>query len=95
MIHSHPQHTAQNHRTDSRPVCVALSQINRSVDTFSDEKLGKVTDTARFELKDGRFGTSDYVASSIDDKGINFEPFGKAKILSGGSAYLIMPGRLR
>ena len=50
-----------------------------AVDTFPDEKLDKVEDTARFELKDGRFGNSSYVASSIDDNGIDFEPVGKAK----------------
>ena len=50
-----------------------------AVDTFPDEKLDKIEDTTRFELKDGRFGTSDYVASSIDDQGINFEPRGKAR----------------
>ena len=51
-----------------------------AVDGFADEKLDKVDDTSRFELKDGRFGTSHYVASSIDDNAINFEPVvGKAK----------------
>jgi len=49
------------------------------VDTFPDEKLTKVVDTSRFELKDGRFGNGSYVASSIDDTGINFEPFANAK----------------
>ncbi len=50
-----------------------------AVDTFPDEKLDKVEDTSRFELKDGRFGSSNYVASLIDDNGINFEPIAKAK----------------
>jgi hypothetical protein len=45
-----------------------------AVDTFPDEKLDKVEDTARFELKNGQFGNGSYVASSIDDKGISFEP---------------------
>ncbi len=50
------------------------------VDSFPDEKLDKVDDTSRFELKDGRFGNGNYVASSIDDSGIDFEPVvGKAK----------------
>ena len=50
-----------------------------TVDSFPDEKLDKVDDTSRFELKDGRFGNGSYVASSIDDNGINFEPVAKAK----------------
>ena len=50
-----------------------------AVDSFPDEKLDKVEDTSRFELKDGRFGNGSYVASSIDDKGINFEPVANAK----------------
>jgi hypothetical protein len=45
-----------------------------AVDSFPDEKLDKVEDTSRFELKDGQFGNGSYVASSIDDNGINFEP---------------------
>ena len=45
-----------------------------AVDSFPDEKLDKVDDTTRFELKDGTFGNGNYVASSIDDNGINFEP---------------------
>jgi hypothetical protein len=51
-----------------------------AVDSFPDEKLDKVEDTSRFELKDGRFGNGSYVASSIDNNGVNFEPVaGKAK----------------
>jgi hypothetical protein len=50
-----------------------------AVDTFPDEKLDKVEDTSRFELKDGRFGSSHYIASSIEDNAINFEPLGNAK----------------
>lgn len=45
-----------------------------AVDTFPDEKLATVEDTARFELKDGRFGNSHYAASKIEDNAINFEP---------------------
>ena len=50
-----------------------------AVDTFPNEKLDKIEDTSRFELKDGKFGSSSYVASSIDDNGINFEPLANAK----------------
>jgi hypothetical protein len=50
------------------------------VDSFPDEKLDKVEDTSRYELKDGQFGNGSYVSSGIDDQGINFEPVaGKAK----------------
>lgn len=50
------------------------------VDSFPDEKLDKVEDTSRFELKDGKFGSSNYLASSIDESSVNFEPIaGKAK----------------
>lgn len=47
------------------------------VDSFPDEKLDKVEDTSRFELKDGQFGNGSYVATSIDDNGINFDPVPK------------------
>ena len=50
-----------------------------AVDSFPDEKLDKVEDTTRFELKDGRFANPSYAASSIDDNGINFEPIAIAK----------------
>src|ERR1041384_6665893 len=50
-----------------------------AVDSFPDEKLDKIEDTSRFELKDGKFGNGSYVASSIDDNGINFEPVANAK----------------
>src|SRR5688572_33094415 len=49
-----------------------------AVDSFPDEKLDKVEVTSHFELKDGRFGNGSYVASSIDDNGIDFEPIGKS-----------------
>ena len=50
------------------------------VDSFPDEKLDKVEDTSRYELKDGQFGNGSYVSSGIDEQGINFEPVaGKAK----------------
>jgi len=45
------------------------------VDSFEDETLAKVTDTTRFELKDGEFGGGSeghrYVAKSLDDRGLN------------------------
>ena len=50
------------------------------VDSFPDDKMDKVGETSLFELKDGRFGNPSYVASSIDDNGIDFEPIpNKAK----------------
>ena len=49
-----------------------------AVDSFEDETLAKVTDTTRFELKDGEFGGGSpgyrYVANSIDDCAIEFAP---------------------
>ena len=49
-----------------------------AVDSFADETLAKVTDTTRFELKDGEFGGgsegSRYVAVSLDDRAIEFGP---------------------
>jgi hypothetical protein len=59
--------------------CHFENETTLAVDTFPDEKLDKIEDTTRFELKEGRFGSSDYVASSIDDNGINFEPAANAK----------------
>lgn len=51
-----------------------------AVDSFPDEKLEKVDDTSRYELKDGQFTNGSYIASAIDEQGINFEPIpGKAK----------------
>jgi hypothetical protein len=54
-----------------------------AVDSFEDEKLTKVTDTTRFELKDGEFGGgsegSRYVATALDDNSITFEPVLKAR----------------
>ena len=50
-----------------------------AVDSFPNEKLNKAEETTRFELKEGRFGNSTYVASSIDDNGINFEPVANAR----------------
>ena len=54
-----------------------------AVDGFEDETLKKVTDTTRFELKDGEFGGgnegSRWVARSIDDRSIEFGPAVKVK----------------
>ena len=52
------------------------------VETLSDETLSKVSDTSRFELKDGHFGSNDgasgSVATALDDNSITFAPLGKA-----------------
>lgn len=54
-----------------------------AVESLEGEKLDKVADVTRFELKDGEFGGgsegSRYVASSIDDKSITFQPVTKAR----------------
>lgn len=56
------------------------NETTLAVDSFPDEKLDKVGETSRFELKDGQFGNGSYVASAIDEQGISFEPVaGKAK----------------
>jgi hypothetical protein len=48
------------------------------VETFTDETLSKVSDTARFELKDGEFGNTvgdqRSAASSITDNSVQFVP---------------------
>lgn len=49
-----------------------------AIDGFEDETLAKVTDTTRYELKDGEFGGGSeghrYVAKSLDDRAIEFGP---------------------
>jgi len=55
------------------------NETTLAVDSFPDEKLEKVEDTSRFELKDGQFSNPSYAASSIDDKSIDFVPIAKAK----------------
>jgi hypothetical protein len=54
-----------------------------AVETLEGEKFDKVTEVTRFELKNGQFGGGDegarWVATSIDDKSINFEPVAKAR----------------
>jgi hypothetical protein len=51
------------------------------VETLSDETLTNVTDSSRFELKDGHFGHSEgesgSVAIALDDNSITFAPVGK------------------
>lgn len=52
------------------------------VETLADETVSKVTETSRFELKDGHFGSTEgdsgSVATALDDNSITFEPLGKA-----------------
>jgi hypothetical protein len=56
------------------------NETTLAVDSFPDEKLEKVEDTSRFELKDGQFGSENYAASSIDDTSVDFVPIStKAK----------------
>jgi hypothetical protein len=59
------------------------NETTLAVDSFENEKLEKVTDTTRFELKDGEFGGgsegSRYVATALDDKSITFGPVMKAR----------------
>ena len=49
-----------------------------AVDGFADETLTKITETTRFELKDGEFGGgnegSRWVAKTIDNRGVEFIP---------------------
>jgi hypothetical protein len=53
------------------------------VDSFDDEKFSKISETSRFELKDGLFGNvgdgARWAATAIDDNSISFEPIAKAK----------------
>lgn len=59
------------------------NETTLAVDSFEDEKVTKVTDTGRFELKDGEFGGgsegSRYAATAIDDTSITFAPIVKAR----------------
>jgi len=54
-----------------------------AVDGFDDESLTKVSDTTRFELKDGELGGggegSRYVAIALDENSITFAPVLKAR----------------
>ncbi len=53
------------------------------VETFDNDKVEKVTDVSRFELKDSQFGNggqdSRWAAITIDDGSITFEPVAKAR----------------
>lgn len=52
------------------------------VESFADETLSKVSETSRYELKDGQFGnTGDgprWVATRFDNNSITFEPVARA-----------------
>ena len=55
-----------------------------AIDHFEDQTLAKVTETSRYELKNGEFrnatgGNRGHVATSLDDSSIKFDP------LSAGS----------
>lgn len=53
------------------------------VETFDNDKVDKVTDSTRFELRDGQFGNggddSRWAATTIDGDSITFEPVAKAR----------------
>lgn len=53
------------------------------VETLTDETLKTVSDTSRFELKDGQFGNNEgaagSVATALDDNSVTFAPTGKAR----------------
>lgn len=54
-----------------------------AVEGFADEKVDRVSDITRFELKEGQFGNggdgSRWVATVIDNDSITFEPVSKAR----------------
>jgi hypothetical protein len=54
------------------------------VEGLADEKVDKVTETGRFELKDGEFGQTNEqgsrsVATALDDNSITFDPVFKMR----------------
>lgn len=52
------------------------------VEGLADESVSKVTDTTRFELKDGQFGNGGdtrWVATEVADNYITFSPVARAK----------------
>ena len=59
------------------------NDMTLAVESVAGENLEKVTDVTRFQLQDGKFGGGNegslWVASSIDEKSINFEPVVKAR----------------
>jgi hypothetical protein len=52
------------------------------IEHLADETFNTVTETSRYELKDGRFGNGSgrarWVATAMDDKSITFEPVANA-----------------
>lgn len=59
------------------------NETTLAVDTFEDDKLAKVTDTTRYELKNGEFAGGNegfrWAASAIDDTSVTFSPVTKAR----------------
>jgi PKD repeat protein len=53
------------------------------IESAENEKFEKITDTTRYELKDGEFGGGNegfrWIASEIDDKSVTFVPVVKAR----------------
>ena len=54
-----------------------------AIESSENEKFEKITDTTRYELKDGEFGGGNegfrWIASEIDDKSVTFVPVVKAR----------------
>ena len=54
-----------------------------AIESAENEKFEKITDTTRYELKDGEFGGGNegfrWIASEIDDKSVMFVPVVKAR----------------
>ena len=59
------------------------NDLTLAIDSFENEKLEKITDTTRYELKDGEFGGGNegfrWIASEIDDKSVLFVPVAIAR----------------
>lgn len=49
------------------------------MENLADETLSKVTETTRYELKDGQFGNGSSVATDLDDKSVTFSPLLKGR----------------
>lgn len=47
------------------------------MEELDDQNQQTVKSTTRYELKNGRFGTGEAVATALDDKGITFSPMNK------------------
>ena len=60
-----------------------------AIDGFENEKLEKISDTTRYELKDGEVGGGNegfrWIASEIDDKSVTFVPVTKAQLIPLGA----------